>query len=216
MRVSKMSVLGLPVALSALLLTGCKGHRHSSGTDEFPRDQTLYLAGSQWGDPTSFNPLAESWQAAWPVGDRFNLMYEPLLAYNSLTGQVEPDLGTLVSKDNDSIVVDINPAAKWSDGKPVTAADVQFYYDVIMNPKNLTSIFRVDLAKLSRPEVIDDHTLRVTAKEVHWKSFWIAGGLFAFPRQAWTNVDFNSVNFEFPVVSGPMPSTRSRPTAPSA
>jgi len=168
MRVSKMSVLGLPVALSALLLTGCKGHRHSSGTDEFPRDQTLYLAGSQWGDPTSFNPLAESWQAAWPVGDRFNLMYEPLLAYNSLTGQVEPDLGTLVSKDNDSIVVDINPAAKWSDGKPVTSDDVKFVFDLGRRYKDAATAFAVEF--ISK---IDVQTLDVKGTRTERLSFLV-------------------------------------------
>ena len=130
MRDAKLSAVGLPLALVAAtsLFVGCKGENKDSGSSGFPRSQTLYLAGSQWGDPSTFNPLAESWQAAWPVGDRFNLMYEPLLAYNSLDGKVEPILGSLVSKDNDSVVVDLNPAAKWSDGKPVTSDDVKFIF----------------------------------------------------------------------------------------
>lgn len=167
MRVSKMSVLGLPVALTAILLTGCKGHKHDQG-GEFPRDQTLYLAGSQWGDPNSFNPLAESWQAAWPVGDRFNLMYEPLLSYNSLNGQVEPDLGTLVSKDNDSIVVDINPAAKWSDGKPVTSEDVKFIFDLGRKYKDAATAFAVEF--ISR---IDVKTVDVNGAKTERLSFLV-------------------------------------------
>ena len=73
----------------------------------------------------------------------------------------------------------------------------------MMNPKNLTSLFRVDLSRFARPEVLDEHTVRITATEAHWKNFWIAGGMVAFPRQAWANVDFNTVNFDFPVVDGP-------------
>jgi len=131
MRVTKLSAVGIPVVLTAALalLGGCKGKKSDNSSEGgFPRNQTLYLAGSQWGDPSTFNPLAESWQAAWPIGDRFNLVYEPLIAYNSLDGKVEPILGTLVSNDNDSVVVDINPAAKWSDGKPVTSTDVKFIF----------------------------------------------------------------------------------------
>ena len=130
MQVKKWCVRALPVALaaSASLLTGCKGEGSKSSGGAFPREQTLYVAGSQWGDPSSFNPLAETWQPAWPVNDRFNLMYETVLNYNSLTGKMEPALGTLVSQDNDSVVVDLNPAAKWSDGKPVTATDVKFVF----------------------------------------------------------------------------------------
>ncbi|HQF55065.1 MAG TPA: ABC transporter substrate-binding protein [Fibrobacteria bacterium] len=129
MQVKKWCLSALPVALaaSASLLTGCNSDSNGSG---FPREQTLYVAGSQWGDPSSFNPLAETWQPAWPVNDRFNLMYETVLNYNTLTGVMEPALGTLVSQDNDSVVVDLNPAAKWSDGKPVTAADVKFVFDL--------------------------------------------------------------------------------------
>jgi peptide/nickel transport system substrate-binding protein len=134
----KVKVFLTGVLLCGLIsLQSCGGSgksKEAAATDEggssFPRSKTLYLAGSQWGDPNTFNPLAESWQAAWPVGDRFNLMYEPLVGYNSLDGKMEPILGTLVSKDNDSVVVDLNPAAKWSDGTPVTSTDVKFIYEL--------------------------------------------------------------------------------------
>jgi len=134
-----------------------------------------------------------------------SLMFEPLLELHSTENRPVGDLAESweISPDKKTYTFHLNPAAKWSDGMPVTAADVQFYYDVIMNKKNLTSVYRVDLSRFSRPEVLDDHTLRITATEAHWKNFWVAGGLVAFPRQAWSNVDFNTVNFEFPVVDGP-------------
>lgn len=95
-----------------------------------PRTETLYLSGVQWGAPATFNPLAESWLVAWPVGGRFNLMYEPLVTYNTLNGQTEDLLGHLVEEisNNDSIVVDLNTAAKWSDGKQVNSNDVKFVF----------------------------------------------------------------------------------------
>jgi microcin C transport system substrate-binding protein len=134
-----------------------------------------------------------------------NLLFEPLVELHSTENRPIGDLAQSwdISADKKTYTFHLNPAAKWSDGTPVTAADVQFYYDVIMNPKNLTSLFRVDLSRFSRPVVIDDHTLSITATEPHWKNFWAAGGMYAFPRQAWTGKDFNSVNFEFPVVDGP-------------
>ena len=103
----------------------------SCGNQErFQRNETLYLSGSQWGDPNTFNPLVEPWMVAWPVNDRFNIMYEPLTAYNSLTGATEPILGTLISNDNDKVVVEIHPEAKWSDGASVTSVDVKFIYEL--------------------------------------------------------------------------------------
>lgn len=129
-------------------LVSCQNGSNKTGTVEngtnFPRSKTLYLAGSQWGDPNSFNPLAESWQSSWPIGDRYNLMYEPLIAYNSLDGKFESILGTLVSKNNDSIVIEINPEAKWSDGKPVTSADVKFIFELGRRFKNAATAFTTE------------------------------------------------------------------------
>src|SRR5690606_21658859 len=50
-----------------------------------------------------------------------------------------------LSPDSMTYTFKLNPLAKWSDGKAITAEDVQFYYDVVMNPKNMTSLFRVGL-----------------------------------------------------------------------
>lgn len=108
-----------------------------------------------------------------------------------------------ISPDKKTYTFKIDPAAKWSDGKPITAEDVQFYYDVIMNPKNLTSRVRVDLSRFARPEIVDEKTVRITAEEPHWKNFWAAAGFFAFPKHVWKDVDFNQQNFSFPVVNGP-------------
>ncbi|MDD7300059.1 MULTISPECIES: ABC transporter substrate-binding protein [Fibrobacter] len=123
------------VALSACfgILVGCGGPDSTdAASDTLPRKETLYLSGQQWGTPNSFNPLAESWNAAWPVGGRFNLMYEPLITYNTLNGRMESLLGTLVEElsNNDSVVVDLNPKAKWSDGVPVSAKDVKFIFEL--------------------------------------------------------------------------------------
>jgi len=134
-----------------------------------------------------------------------DLMFEPLVTLHTVKD--EP-VGVLaesweISPDGKTYTFKIHPEARWSDGQPVTAEDVQFYYDVIMNPKNLTSVFRVDLSRFSRPEVLDEKTIRITATESHWANFWVAAGLVALPKHAWKDADFNKQNFEFPVVSGP-------------
>ena len=143
------------IARTALVLsaTGALFGCGSSSQDELasgslPRQETLYLSGQQNDAPGTFNPLAESWMTTWPVSGRFNLMYEPLLTYNSLTGEVESLLGTLVSKNNDSIVVDLNPAARWSDGEKVTSRDVKFIYTMgSINTSEQISAIHVDTVK---------------------------------------------------------------------
>jgi microcin C transport system substrate-binding protein len=108
-----------------------------------------------------------------------------------------------ISEDKRTFTFHLDPRARWSDGRPITAADLKFYYDTIMDPKNLTSLFRVDLSRFEPPEVVDDHTIRFTAREAHWMNFWTAGQTFAFPRHAWEGKNFNDINFDFGVVSGP-------------
>ena len=132
MKFSKLTACGA-FALFFAFLVSCEEKEAKTAeakTSGYPRSETLYLAGSQWGEPNTFNPLVEPWLVAWPANDRFNLMYEPLTAYNSLTGSTEPILGTLISYDAEKVVVDIQSEAKWSDGMPVTSKDVKFIYEL--------------------------------------------------------------------------------------
>lgn len=159
----------LALSASGALLSGC-GDAASEGDlgGALPRQQTLYLSGQQNDAPGSFNPLAESWMASWPVGGRFNLMYEPLITYNSLNGKIEPLLGTLVEElsNNDSIVVDLNPAAKWSDGKPVTSTDVTFMFlRGSINSTEQISAIHIDTLKKNDDGTVSERLSFMVAKD---------------------------------------------------
>ena len=134
-----------------------------------------------------------------------DFLFEPLVTLHTLENK---PTGILAESWEETVPgmtfrFKIRPEAKWSDGKNITARDFQFYYDVIMNPKHLTSVFRVGLSRFSRPLIIDSLTLEIQAKEPHWSNFYEAGGLVAFPEHIWKDLDFNTINEEFPVVSGP-------------
>ena len=119
------------VLVGALLcgLFSCKqGGTENKDNSGFPRDKTLYLAGFQWGDPNTFNPLSD-WPA-FPVGGNYNLMYEPLLVFNSIEGKMEGLIANSMEQTDEAITVKMNPAARWSDGKPLTSADVAFTFGV--------------------------------------------------------------------------------------
>ena len=134
-----------------------------------------------------------------------SLMFESLVELHSTRNEPVGNLAEswTQSKDGLTFTFKIHPKATWSDGKPITSKDVIFFYETMMDPKNLTSIFRVDLRKIEKPEAIDDKTVKVVAKNQHWKNFWIAAGLYALPQHAMEGKDFNKLNFKFPVVSGP-------------
>jgi peptide/nickel transport system substrate-binding protein len=105
----------------------------ATGTS-FPREKTLYLGGDQWGEPNTFNPLCD-WPA-WPVKGKIDLLYEPLMVFNSLSGEMEPLLAHSLVKGTDTISVILDSRARWSDGEPLTAKDVVFSYDIGRNFKN--------------------------------------------------------------------------------
>ncbi|MCL4101670.1 extracellular solute-binding protein [Fibrobacter sp. HC4] len=157
-----------------------------------------------WGSamPKSFN-MWEDYNSF--SAELMGMMFEPLVSLHSTE---DKEVGVLadswsVGEDGKTFTFHVDPRAKWSDGKSITAEDVQYYYDVIMDEKNLTPIFKVGLSRFDRPEVVDSLTIKMTAKEIHWGNFWEAAGMLAFPKHAWQGKDFNQIRYDFPVVSGP-------------
>lgn len=106
-----------------LLTLQCKPSEDSKSG--LPRAETFYVAGWQWGEPSSFNPLLSN--PDWPING-MNLIYETLLNYNSLTGKMEPLLAESYAAHDDSVEVTLNAAARWNDGKPVTGWDVVYTF----------------------------------------------------------------------------------------
>lgn len=138
-------------------------------------------------------------------GDLFGYLYESLLGLHPITAEYEPGLASAwtISDDKLTFTFMIDPEAAWSDGTPVTAADVVFTFDTIMSPDNLTGPHKVALEKFERPVIVDERTVRFTATEVHWRNLSALGGMNILPKHAMEGQDFNRINFEFPVVSGP-------------
>ena len=133
------------------------------------------------------------------------LLYEPLISLHSTENR---PVGVLaesweIAEDKMTFTFKIRDEATWSDGRPITSKDIQFYYDVMLDPKNLTSLFRVSLKRFERPVAVDDKTVLIKANTKHWNNFFGAGKMVALPSHIWTGQDFNKINFEFPVVSGP-------------
>jgi microcin C transport system substrate-binding protein len=135
----------------------------------------------------------------------FGALYETLLDLNSQTLEYEPAIARqwTISKDKRTFTFEIDPRARWSDGKPITAADVRFTFDTIMNPKNLTGPHKVALERFEAPEVLGPMTIRFQAKQVHWQNLGAVGGMQILPKHEMAGKDFNNINFAFPVVSGP-------------
>jgi len=153
--------------------------------------------------PKSFNAYVNNSTDASEV---FNLVYSSLMELDDYTLEYRPLIAESwsLSPDKKEITIKINPAAEWSDGTPITAADVKFTYDTIMNPENLTSVMRLYLGRLNPPEVIDDYTVKFTAKTVHYKNLEVVAGFEILPKHLFEGRDFNKdFNMNLPGGSGP-------------
>lgn len=94
----------------------------SAGTEEYPRNETLYTTGKQWGPPSTWNPLDPN-AAMGVVG----LQYETLFLYDPLSDTFEPWLAESASwTDPTTYTIKVRSGITWSDGQPFTAQDVAF------------------------------------------------------------------------------------------
>ena len=159
---------------------------------------SLYLA--QY--PKSLNYYLDiSFQAS----QIFGTLYETLLTMHPATLEYQPGIAKKwsISQDKKVFTFVIDPSARWSDGRPITAQDVKWTYDAIMNPKNLTGPHKVEMERFLPPVIVNDHTIRFSARDVHWKNLGAASQFLILPKHVYEKLDFNKINFEFPVVSGP-------------
>jgi peptide/nickel transport system substrate-binding protein len=114
------------VALAVAASLGASGAGAKSTA--LPRAQTLYMSGTQWSPYTDLNP-AKNWDYANGIG---GLVYETAFRYNPLTDKFRPWLASNGTwKTNNVYVMTVRPGVKWSDGKPLTAADFKFTFDTL-------------------------------------------------------------------------------------
>ncbi len=135
----------------------------------------------------------------------FGMMYETLLGVDSVTTEFVPYLAKrwTISADKLTYTFEIDPAATWSDGRPVSADDVKWTFDQVMDPKNATGASKVLLGVFATPEVLGPRTVRFRAKESHWRNLSALGLFEIMPKHAFEGQDFNRLDLDRPVVSGP-------------
>lgn len=99
--------------------------------DRVPDDGGVYVEGVV-GDASTFNPLFSSSATDEAVG---RLLFKGLLQYddqNKLVGDLAESFS--VNDDNTVYTVKLKQDIMWSDGTPITAADVLFTVDSIQHP----------------------------------------------------------------------------------
>jgi peptide/nickel transport system substrate-binding protein len=104
----------------------------------YPREQTLYTSGKQWGAPSTWNPMDPN-SAMGVVG----LQYETLFLYDPIKDIYTPWLASGGSWDTSKTTYTINvrQGVTWSDGSAFTAKDVAFSINLYRNPALGSDLF---------------------------------------------------------------------------
>ena len=131
----------LAVALVAAVLAGCTSSGTSGGATaaRAPGSVRFDLAA----DPANLNPLFLHQDAASVEQQVARLSFEPFIDLDANGKQIPALLARIptvengdLSKDGRTITYRLRPSVRWSDGVPVTSADVIWTLHAILDPKN--------------------------------------------------------------------------------
>lgn len=180
----------------------------------YERDQTLIVAHPKtYHDPTNFNIYVPGTGSRSGRGAH-QLIFEYLFYSNYETGEFIPWLAERYeySPDYKQITVYLRKGIKWSDGKPFTADDVVFTYNLLLKyaPK---LIWSENVAHwVSRVEKVDDYTVKFYLKTANPRFHLIReafaavpcwGGITILPKHIWEGKDPLTFKFYPPVGTGP-------------
>jgi peptide/nickel transport system substrate-binding protein len=172
----------------ALVVAVCLMGSLALAQGSLPREETLYIAGMQWGPPTTFNPLAPN--PAWPNNrGQHSLIYETLFAYNLLTGKLDPLIAESFNWKLYDLTIKLRKGAKWQDGTPLTAKDVVYSFQLGKKYSlYLSSIwdFITDI------KAKDDLTVVITLnkdKPHKARVETFLGQIFIIPQHIWSKID---------------------------
>jgi peptide/nickel transport system substrate-binding protein len=158
------------------------------------------LVEASIGDASRLLPILASDSAS---GSIVGLLFNGLLKYNERL-EIVGDLAEswTVSPDGLEITFVLRPGVRWHDGAPVTADDVQFTYQKLIDPEVRTP-FSSGYELVESLKVLDPRTVRVRYKEPFAPALesWMMG---VIPKHLLDGQDLNTTQFlRQPVGHGP-------------
>ncbi|NTX28015.1 ABC transporter substrate-binding protein [Burkholderia pyrrocinia] len=145
-----------------------------------------------------------------PAPDIKNLMFDTLMqrSWDELASEyalIADDVE--IAPDRLSATFHVNPAARFSNGDAITAADVKYSFDTLTSPQ-ASPIYNAEFSIIKRAVVVDSHAIRFEFKHAERDAALIAGDLPVFSpkwgqRADGTRPPFDQIATVPPIASGP-------------
>jgi peptide/nickel transport system substrate-binding protein len=150
--------------ISTIIFSGCNPSRQTPSTST--NKDVLKLL--YWQAPTILNPHLSNGSKDIEAS---RVTLEPLASFDSnenlipfLAAEVPTLENGSIAKDGKSVTWKLKQGIKWSDDTPFTAADVEFTYQYISNPK-VGSVSAGNYKLVESVQAIDDYTVKVNFKK---------------------------------------------------
>lgn len=153
------------------------------------------------GSYDNFNPFIIKGISADGLGLVYDMLTvksddEPFTEYGLIAESME------VAPDNTSVTFHLRPEAKFADGEPVTASDVEYTFHTLVDKGS--PLYKRYYADVKNVVVEDDHTVRfefISGQNPELPL--ILGQLPVLPKHFWEGKQFDAVNLDVPLGSGP-------------
>jgi peptide/nickel transport system substrate-binding protein len=206
------------VALLAAAVAGALARAAATASSSSPSPAAggVTLRIGWTADPDNLSPFIGVETAASEV---LALTYDRLFGIGT-DGSPIPQLATElpttenggISADGRTWTVHLRPGVRWQDGEPLTAGDVAFTYNLIID-NELTSYLQA-VKDIERAEVVDDSTVRFIMSAPKADMLYV--GVYVIPEHVWSKVKVSTLERSHPnktpiVGSGPFQVTEFKP-----
>lgn len=195
------------VGILGLGLAACSGSGSggSSGGGGTTAGKPLVIESTSVTTPSqNFNPYVQSGTGY--SAQATGLIYEPLYIFNVMD-PTQPPIPVLASgqptwsNGGRTLTVPIRSGVRWSDGKPFTASDVAFTYNLIRkNP----SLYTASAPLVSGATATSPTSVTLTFSSAQYANLFLIGQVYIVPQHVWGSVG-NPVTYTDPnpVGTGP-------------
>ncbi len=155
-------------------------------------------------EPDILNPITSTDAYASRIE---GLIYDSLIERDNVTLEWKPKMAERweISPDKKTFTFFLRPGIRWHDGKPVTADDILYSFQKIMDPTVDAPHLRVYYQDIQKVEKVDELTVRFVYKKPYFLALEFCGGIPILPKHLYDDgQDFNKHPLNrAPVGNGP-------------